>query len=281
MESNVAQELNPGQVFFDYGPVSMVVHATRNGAGDTELCHSAFPIIDGCLRELQPCLEMLRRYPPRVETEKLFGTPLIMARAVLDTGDRYLTPMAAVAGSVADAVADYLQSQGAEKVTANNGGDVAVRLAPGQCLNLGLLYDLSKESGVNRVVRLLPEHHVGGVATSGLGGRSLTTGIASAVTVFSAKCANADALATLLANRSRIESAAIRTCKAAELDPDSDIADLSVVVGVEPLTQAEKTQALDQILDEAQRQYARGGLRACVATVQGYTVYFDPKRILS
>lgn len=273
------RELSPGQIFFDYGPVSMVVSAIRGGAGDTKLCSSAFGVIDGCLKELRPVLEILRRYPGKVNPNELRGLPEVMARAVIATGDPWLTPMAAVAGSISDAVADHLHARGAEKVTANNGGDIAVRLAPGQSLNLGVVCDLSKGS-VDRAVRLTHESAVGGVATSGLGGRSLTTGIASGVTVFSGRCAQADALATLLADRSYINSPAVHTVLAAELDPDSDIADQHVVVAVDPLRGEERERALGQILAEAERQYAGGLLMACIATVQGKTILFDPRGIL-
>lgn len=280
MEEDTIRVLGPGQVFFDYGPVSMVVTALGSGGeGDTQLCRSAFPVIDNILRELGPAVPILRRYPAQVDPEELSGTARVMAEAVLATGDPWLTPMAAVAGSVSDAVADSLQSRGAVKVTANNGGDIALRLAPGQSLGLGVLYDLEK-GGVDRVVRLTPEKGVGGVATSGLGGRSLTTGIASGVTVFSARCAQADALATLLADRSIIDSPAVHTCRAGELDPDSDIADLTVVTGVDPLTEEEKAKALSQVMAEAELQYERGGLITCIATVQGRTAVFDPGKIL-
>ena len=279
MTADVMQNLKPGQVFVDFGPVSMVITASRNGEGDTQLCRAAFPVIAACLEDLRPSLEMLRRYPPQVELEQLAGAGETMARAVLRTGDPWLTPMAAVAGTVADAVADFLFAQGAEKVTANNGGDIALRLAPGQSLGLGVLYDLER-GGVDRVVHLTAEKGVGGVATSGLGGRSLTTGIASGVTVFSRRCAQADALATLLADRSCIDSPAVHTRLAGELDPDSDIADLPVVVSVEPLSREEKERALEQVLREGEEQYRRGNLLACIATVQGVTVTYDPNGIL-
>lgn len=279
MTADVMQNLKPGQVFVDFGPVSMVITASRNGEGDTQLCRAAFPVIAACLEDLRPSLEMLRRYPPQVELEQLAGAGETMARAVLRTGDPWLTPMAAVARTVADAVADFLFAQGAEKVTANNGGDIALRLAPGQSLGLGVLYDLER-GGVDRVVHLTAEKGVGGVATSGLGGRSLTTGIASGVTVFSRRCAQADALATLLADRSCIDSPAVHTRLAGELDPDSDIADLPVVVSVEPLSREEKERALEQVLREAEEQYRRGNLQACIATVQGVTVTYDPNGIL-
>ena len=279
-ERDWVRELAPGQVYFDYGPVSMVVTAVRNGTGDSALCAPAAEVVERNLRTLGQSLDMLRRYPAHVDPEALTGTARQMADAVLATGDPWLTPMAAVVGAMSDAVADFLWEQGAEKVTANNGGDIALRLAPGQKLDMGILYDLNR-SGVDRVVRLLPEHGIGGVATSGLGGRSLTTGIASSVTAFSARCARADALATLLADRSYIDSPAVHTCLAAELDPDSDIADLTVVTAVDPLTEAEKRKALDQVLTEAELQYRRGGLRACVAAVQGMTATFDPEKILN
>lgn len=280
MDEEIMREISPGQVFFDYGPVSMVVSAIRKGTGDTELCRSAFGIIDGCLRELRPALEILRSYPGRVNPDELRGLPEVMARAVIATGYAWLTPMAAVAGSIADAVADYLVDRGAEKVAANNGGDIAIRLAAGQSLNLGVVYDLSIGT-VNRTVRLTGESGIGGVATSGLGGRSLTTGIASGVTVFSRRCARADALATLLADRSYIDSPAVHTVLAAELDPDSDIADQQVVVAVDPLSEREKTRALNQVMTEAELQYKKGDLVACIATVQGRTVSFDRRGILN
>lgn len=274
------REISPGQVFFDYGPVSMVVSARRGGRGDTKLCACAFEVIDDCLKELRPMLGVLRLYPDDIDPEKLRGLPQVMARAVIQTGYRWLTPMAAVAGSIADAVADYLEREGAEKVTANNGGDIAIRLAAGQSLNLGVVYDLSA-GNVSQTVRLTDKSGIGGVATSGLGGRSLTTGIASGVTVFSRRCAEADALATLLADRSIILSPAVHTVLAVELDPDSDIADQRVVVCVDTLTEEEKAGALRQVLEEAEQQYQRGSLVACIATVQGKTVTFDPQRILN
>lgn len=67
---------------------------------------------------------------------------------------------------------------------------------------------------------------------------------------------------------------------AGELDSDSDIADQQVVVGVDPLTEAEKEQALDQVMKEAKLQFGKGNLLACIATVQGRTAVFDPNRIL-
>ena len=97
-ERDWVRELAPGQVYFDYGPVSMVVTAMRNGAGDSALCASAAEVVERNLRTLGQSLDMLRRYPAHVDPEALTGTARQMADAVLATGDPWLTPMAAVAG---------------------------------------------------------------------------------------------------------------------------------------------------------------------------------------
>lgn len=251
----------------------------RGGAWDTELCAEVFGVADECLKSLGGVLDTLKRYPAHVDASLLSGPARVMADAVLATGDAYLTPMAAVAGTIADAAADHLYARGAQKVYANNGGDVAIRLAEGQSISVGVCFDLERGE-VGRTVRIGPELEIGGVATSGLGGRSLTTGIASGVTVFSRRCANADATATLLADRSFIDVPAVRRTRASEIDPDSDIADLDVVIGVGPLTEAERRRALGQVIDEARCQYERGGMRACIATVQGQTETYDPEGIL-
>lgn len=52
-------------------------------------------------------------------------------RVALASGQR-LTPLAAVAGSVADEVTDAAWGLGTDKVVVNNGGDLALRLAPGR-----------------------------------------------------------------------------------------------------------------------------------------------------
>ena len=53
-----------------------------------------------------------------------------------------------------------------------------------------------------------------------------------------------------------------------------------MVVSVEPLSREEKERALEQVLREAEEQYRRGNLLACIATVQGMTVTYDPNGIL-
>ncbi len=263
--------LDDGRVFVDYGPASMVITARREGEPLSQLAAAAFPLIRDSLAEIAAELPVLRQYPCRGDFSGLTGLPLVMAEAVLATGEPTLTPMAAVAGTVADAVADWLFARGADVVAVNNGGDVALRLGPGQSIRMGILPDLA--GSVTEVVEIRAEDGIGGVCTSGLGGRSLTRGVASGVTVFSTRCALADACATHIANCSYVDSPRVHTCRAGELEPESDIAELTVVRSVDLLTEEEIALSLSRVRAEAERQRQRGSLLLAAADVQGRRIW--------
>jgi len=264
--------LSDGRVFVDYGPTSMVITARRQGEPLPQLAADVFPLIQDSLREIAQALPILRQYPKDGDFSQLEGLPRVMAEAVLATGEGTLTPMAAVAGTVADLAADWIFAHGADLVAVNNGGDVALRLGPGQQMRMGILPQLDGGE-ISQVVTLRAEDGIGGVCTSGLGGRSLTRGIASSVTVFSHRCALADACATHLANSTYVSSPRVHTCTAGELDPESDIADLRVVRAVEPLEDAEIRQGLEQVRLEAERQLHRGNLLYAAADIQGVQLW--------
>ncbi|MCI8328263.1 MAG: UPF0280 family protein [Oscillibacter sp.] len=263
--SEYVHTLPDGRVFVDYGPTSMVITARRQDSPLPELAEAAFPMIEAALAEISRELPALRR--PMKDCSRLEGFPRVMAEAVLAAGEETLTPMAAVAGTVADAVADWIFARGADLVAVNNGGDVAVRLGNGQELRMGILPEL--EGGISQVITLREKDGVGGVCTSGLGGRSLTRGIASAVTVFSRRCAVADACATHIANCSYVSSPRVHTCLAGEVEPESDIAGLEIVRWTDPLEEGEIRQGLEQIRQEALRQLERGNLLFAAADIQG------------
>lgn len=264
-------ELPDGRVFVDYGPTSMVITARRQGVPAVDLAKAVFPLIQDALGEIAKALPVLRQYPREGDFSQLEGLPRVMAEAALATGEETLTPMAAVAGTVADAVADWLFARGADLVAVNNGGDVALRLGPGQQMRMGILPDL--EGAISQVITLRSEDGIGGVCTSGLGGRSLTRGIANSVTVFSRRCALADACATHIANCSYIDSPRVHTCLAGELEPESDIAALRIVRQVEALEEREIQQGLEQVHQEALRQLARGNLVSVAADIQGMRLW--------
>lgn len=168
-----------------------------------------------------------------------------------------LTPMAAVAGSIADATASFLSDLGATKVIVNNGGDIALRMSEEGSITIGLRSDVTSKT-VNHKLLIYGTDHIGGVCTSGLGGRSLTRGIASAAVVLASKCSVADAAATYIANHTCIESSKIKKVLAEDLDPDSDIRDLEVTVGFDRLTEDEIATSVSNGLMRAEELTANG-----------------------
>lgn len=158
-----------------------------------------------------------------------------MIEAVRASGDESLTPMAAVAGAIADLTADYLEERGASKVVVNNGGDIAVRLQPGELLRIGVAAD---GAGAFLPMTIITyDSGIRGIATSGLGGRSLTKGIATAAVVAADSAALADACATSIGNAVFVHHPLVKMVLAEELDPATDIRGQYVVkeVGALPL----------------------------------------------
>jgi ApbE superfamily uncharacterized protein (UPF0280 family) len=151
-----------------------------------------------------------------------------MIDSVTAIGDDDLTPMAAVAGTIADAVADWLYERGATRVIVDNGGDIAIRLSPGEHATVGVRPQITSPL-ISHVINL-KSGLSWGVATSGLGGRSFTRGIASAVTVLAANASVADAAATSVANACIVDAPYLVQLPAEEMDPHSDLTGIRVTV---------------------------------------------------
>ena len=266
-KQNFYKVIEPGRVHFNYGPTSMVVIASADGQPLSELCCEAFEVIDAVLKEIAAVLPVVRKYPGEIEKQALSGAPLRMLESVLAVGEPTLTPMAAVAGAVADSVADWLFARNADRVMVNNGGDIALRLGPGKSVQVGIISSLER-GVIDKVVTIADVDGIGGIATSGLGGRSFTRGVAEAVTTFAKTGALADALATQLANSSYIPSPRVFVEKAGVVDPDIDIADLTVVIGKDTLTEEEAERSLAQIKKEALLQMEKGILLGVHASVE-------------
>ncbi len=136
----------------------------------------------------------------------------------------YITPMAAVAGAVADEMLQAMvRGRTLDKAYVNDGGDIAIHLTsePSSCAPASS----RKDSTVWRASR--HERPVRGIATSGRGGRSFSLGIADSVTVLAATAAAADAAATMIANAVNVDHPAIERRPARDLDPDSDLGELA------------------------------------------------------
>lgn len=178
--------------------------------------------------------------------------PLVMAmfHSVRSTGDRDLTPMAAVAGTIADAVADYLYERGMTRVIVNNGGDVSIRLRGGNSVRVGVRPVVGEGAG-SHVIQLDSDRSSWGIASSGLGGRSLTRGVASAATIVAGTASLADAAATAVANASSIEDEQVIQQPAEEIDPATDIPGTPVTVRVGPLSREKRSRALSGAMEKA------------------------------
>jgi ApbE superfamily uncharacterized protein (UPF0280 family) len=155
-----------------------------------------------------------------------------MVAAVWPFRQHFVTPMAAVAGAVADEVLDaMLAGRRLASAYVNDGGDIALHLAPGERLRAGLVANPDAPA-LDERIEIDHAMPVRGLATSGWRGRSFSLGIADAVTVLAATAAAADAAATLVADAVDCDHPAIRRAPAKALRDDTDLGDLLVTVDV-------------------------------------------------
>jgi ApbE superfamily uncharacterized protein (UPF0280 family) len=160
--------------------------------------------------------------------------------------DCFITPMAAVAGSVAEEILDSMTAATTlERAYVNNGGDIALHLANGQFYKIGMVERPDRPSLFGSL-EISAAGPVRGIATSGWRGRSFSLGIADAVTVLADCASAADAAATVIANAVNLpDHPGVTRIPAREISPDSDLGDLPVTRGVEPLSDSEIVEALD------------------------------------
>jgi ApbE superfamily uncharacterized protein (UPF0280 family) len=167
-----------------------------------------------------------------------------MAAAVWPHRARFITPMAAVAGAIAEEVlAALIAGRRLRKAYVNDGGDIAWFLTPGESLRAGVVADQDAPALDGRVA-LCYQLPVRGLATSGWRGRSCSLGIADAVTVLAPEAAAADAAATMIANAVDCDHPTIRRMRACHLRDDTDLGDLLVTVAVGALPDRAIEQAL-------------------------------------
>lgn len=261
--------LPDGRLHLQEGPIDLVIGLEGPRAAIAQAAEAAIGAFHGLLGELVTELALLR-CPIGADPPPLAG-PVArrMAEAVWPYRTQYITPMAAVAGAVADQVlAAIARVPGVTAAHVNNGGDIALHLAPGGSLRVGLVQSLER-AAPEGLVRIAAEDPIRGVATSGWPGRSFSLGIADAVTVLAVDAARADAAATVIANASNAEHPAIERAPASALDPDSDLGDLPVTVSVGPLPAMVIEAALDAGEARAEALLQRGLIAGALLAVQG------------
>jgi uncharacterized protein len=247
---------------FQHGPIDLVIEAF--GAPDQVIAayEAAWQRFQSILVELVDELLTLRApvgQPVSGAVARRMKAACEVHRGV------FVTPMAAVAGAVADEVlAAMTATASLDRAYVNNGGDIAIHLMPGESFRTGIV-TLGAAPALDGFADITAG--VGGIATSGWRGRSLSLGIADSVTVLAASAAEADVAATLIANAVSVADPAVHRRSARTIDADSDLGDQLVTVDVGPLSTEAATVALERGL-----AVAREMKLAALVTLQGTTV---------
>jgi hypothetical protein len=236
-------------VLVECGPMRLVIRAWNKKQPQIELARRAAEESISYLERIARCRPLLSRPIPDIEDLPEDELALGMIRSTRAIGDHDLTPMAAVAGTIADAVADWLLERGLTRIIVDNGGDIAIRLARGETATVGVRPQVTSPL-ISHVIHLDSGRSTWGVTTSGMGGRSFTRGIASAVTVLAADASVADAAATAVANACFVEDKGIIQLPAENIDPNSDLAGINVTTEVGSLS----TDKISIALNAARRK---------------------------
>ena len=255
------------------GPIDLIIEASGNVAEVRAAYDAAARRFSGLLDELCEELTTLRQaaYPARCTLQGVVARRMHAAVAPF-ASDHFITPMAAVAGSVAEEILGaMLGAARLDRAYVNNGGDIALHLTGGEQFTVGLM-DRPDRHGLMRTMIVDADDPIRGVATSGRHGRSFSLGIADAVTVLARTASMADAAATIIANAVDLPGhPAIVRCPANELQPDSDLGARRVTRDVGPLTEAEVEAALEAGALCAQQLFAAGLIEGAALRLLGET----------
>lgn len=249
------------------GPIDLIIGAEGEGGRAFDAAAARFATV---LDELCEELPLLRR-PAGPEPQGTVARRMWRATLPL-AGHGFITPMAAVAGSVAEEVlAAMLASADISRAFVNNGGDIALHLGPGTSYEIGLV-DRPDRPSLFSTARIDAAGAVRGIATSGWRGRSFSLGIADAVTVLAERASIADAAATLIANAVDLPGhPAITRVPARSLQPDNDLGERLVTRGVGFLAPNEIAAALAAGVAFAERLIGEGRISAAALHLAGET----------
>ena len=252
-------QIDAASVLVECGPMRLVIRAWRRDEPLIDLVVSSGREALGYLERIAGLRRHLSQPNPSIDAEFADRLPARMLESVRLVGDADLTPMAAVAGTIADAVADWIFERGASRVVVDNGGDISVRLAKTESVSVGVRPSVANRQ-LSHYIQLTGASSGWGVATSGLGGHSLTRGIASAVTVLADCSSVADAAATAVANACFIPGENIIQLPAEQIDPDTDLAGIPVTVGVGSISVDGRRTAVQNALAKAEHLTSIGAI---------------------
>jgi len=246
------------------GPIDLILEAFGTPLDIRAAYEAACSRFPSVLDELCAELTLLRsqchpdsEWPQGPVARRMFAAVLPYA------GEYFITPMAAVAGAVAEEILSGMKAAARlSRAYVNNGGDIAIQLTEGEKFVVGMVERPDRPS-LFGTLNISSAHPARGIATSGWRGRSFSLGIADAVTVLADRSAAADAASTIIANAVDLPGhPAVFRVPATELAPDSDLRDLLVTQGVGTLTCQEIEDALASGISVAERLLRIGLIRA-------------------
>ncbi|WP_279358031.1 UPF0280 family protein [Methylobacterium indicum] len=274
------QLLADGRLHLQHGPIDLVLRGFGADAAVAEAHRAAVARFATVLGELVGELPELRK--PMSGRPRVEGRIARRMVAACRPHKEFVTPMAAVAGAVADEIlAAMCEAAPLDKAFVNDGGDIALHLTEGETLAIGVAADFSRGPvpAVNGRVTLRHQDGIGGIATSGRQGRSFSLGLADSVTVLARDAATADAAATLIANAVDLPGhPGVARAPATELDPDSDLGPRLVTVAVPSLSPEEIAAALEAGRSRAVAMRAAGLIRSAALMLQGRSIVLQDSR---
>ncbi len=237
------RDLKDKGTFIEYGPASIVISIKKNNCNLKDAEKESVKILSKILNDLNPFKEMLKlkAYKLNLKDKKIpeVVKKAVLAAKIIDANE--LTPLSAIAGAVSETLMDeILKRFECDRVIVNNGGDIATYFSD------------SLEISINKFLQgEINNSTIRGIATSGLGGRSLSKGVADCVTVFAKNASIADAAATYIGNFVKIDSERIEFCRAELVDFNSDLKG-EYVVKKEHLNEYEIEKALKNGMEVAE-----------------------------
>ena len=255
------------------GPIDLIVEAWGSEANIRAAYDAAVRRFTSLLDTLCEELPELRKAADPA-TCGLKGTVARRMHAAVApyAAEHFITPMAAVAGAVAEEIlVAMVGAASLQRAYVNNGGDIALHLGEGERFTVGLV-DRPDRLGLMKTTIIDFDDPTRGIATSGRHGRSFSLGIADAVTVLARTSAQADAAATIIANAVDLPGhPAITRCPAHDLQPDSDLGARLVTRDVGDLSHYEIEEALEAGADKARALLEQGLIESAALRLHGET----------
>ena len=279
MTGPTVAELPDGRIHLHHGPIDLLISV--DGIGRKTALQAAKYRFESLLSGLAAELDQHRQpltssspIPEDTTARRMYEAAIPFAT------EHWITPMIAVAGSVADEILEAMKNTDAEiqRAYVNNGGDISLFLTQGQRFSLAVFSPSGKDLGR---ININDFDGIKGIATSGQGGRSHSFGIADAVTVLGQSAASADVAATLIANMINLpDHTGIRRCPANLLLPESDLGDFEVVTSVPKLSNTDIVHALRRGSALAESMFNNNLIDAAALFLQGQSMlignsYFD------